>query len=277
MFGATSFKSLSCVQPVMIIEMDVSLDDTLGCGQAHRWKKIGGVWTGVLNDRVLEFKETGNGFVCSGTSDKKMILDYFRAEDDLGLIYREISEDPHIERLVKQCHGLRILKQEPWECTATYLLATNANVKRIGTMVENVCRTSGKDLGGFFTFPTPDELLAHCDDICECRLGYRDIRLLDLARSVADGELDLNDLRKADYKECIDTLKTVNGIGDKVADCIALFSYGHLEAFPIDARIKRKLKDVYDIDGTYAHVSSVVRKKFGRFGGYAQEFLYHCN
>jgi len=262
---------------MMIIELDVSLDDTLGCGQAHRWKKNNGVWSGVLRNRIIEFKETENGFVCSGTDDKKMIMDYFRADDDLELIYREISEDPHIAELVKKCHGLRILKQDPWECTATYLLATNANVKRIGTMVDNVCRTSGKDIGGFFTFPTAEELLAHCDDICKCKLGYRDLRLLELARLVADKELDLEDLRTADYEECVDSLKEVNGIGNKVADCIALFSYGHLNAFPIDARIEKRLKEIYGIEGGYAHVSSIVHKKFGRFGGYSQEFLYHCN
>ena len=276
MFGVTLFIFPSRFIHDVIVKLDVSLDDTLGCGQAHRWKKHGDVWKGVLRNNIIEFKETEHGFVCSGTSDRRMILDYFRADDDLDSIYREISTDPFMEKLVTGNHGLRILRQDPWECTATYLLATNANVGRIGTMVENVCVSSGRNLGGFYTFPTPDELLAHCDDICRCKLGYRDVRLLDLAHSVSDGELDLEGLRSADYMECISALKTVKGIGDKVADCIALFSYGHLEAFPIDARINKRLKEIYGLTGSYSTVSSAAREKFGRYGGYAQEFLYHC-
>ena len=259
----------------MKVKMDVSLDPTLGCGQAHRWKKKDGVWEGVLGDRIITLKENDDGFECSGTSDKRMILDYFREGDDLEEIYDEISGDPVISDLVEKHRGLRILRQEPWECTATYLLATNANVKRIGAMVDNVCREFGKDLGGRFSFPGPEDILNRSENICNCRLGYRDTRLIELARSVADGELDLASLKRAGYEECEETLKTVNGIGDKVADCIALFSYGHLEAFPIDARIKKHLSNIYGMEGSYAKVSGSARKKFGRYGGYAQEFLYH--
>jgi len=259
----------------MKIKMDVSLDPTLGCGQAHRWKKNGDVWEGVLGDRMITLKEDDEGFECYGTSDERMILDYFRGDDDIEEIYRDISGDPVIAGLVERHNGLRILRQEPWECTATYLLATNANVKRIGTMVDNVCREFGKDLGGRFSFPSPKEILDGPGDIYSCRLGYRDVRLTELAGKVADGELDLEGLRDAEYMECIETLKTVNGIGDKVADCIALFSYGHLEAFPIDARIKKQLSNIYGMDGSYCKVSETARRKFGRYGGYAQEFLYH--
>jgi len=259
----------------MKIKMDVSLDPTLGCGQAHRWKKKDGVWEGVIGNRIVTLKEDGEGFECSGTSDRQMILGYFRDDDDLEEIYREISCDPVISGLVEQHRGLRILRQEPWECTATYLLATNANVKRIGTMVDNVCREFGKDLGGRFSFPGPADILEGSENICNCRLGYRDVRLIELARIVAEGELDLEGLRDAGYRECVETLKTVNGIGDKVADCIALFSYGHLEAFPIDARIKKQLSKIYGIEGSYAKVSETARRRFGKYGGYAQEFLYH--
>jgi len=259
----------------MKIKMDVSLDPTLGCGQAHRWKKNDGIWEGVLGDRIVSLKEDDDGFECSGTSDRRMILDYFRDDDDIEEIYREISADPVISGLVDRYRGLRILRQGPWECTATYLLATNANVKRIGTMVDNVCREFGKDLGGRYSFPGPADILDGPGDMCSCRLGYRDVRLIGLARTVDDGELDLEGLRDAGYEECVETLKTVNGIGDKVADCIALFSYGHLEAFPIDARIRKQLSGIYGIDGNYRKVSETARRRFGRYGGYAQEFLYH--
>lgn len=260
---------------MMRIKMDVALDPTLGCGQAHRWLKKGGSWEGVLRNEVVTLTQTDDGFECNGTSDKDMILDYFRSDDDLDVIYEEISQDPVIAKGVSRFHGLRILRQDPWECTATYLLATNANVKRIGKMVDNVCVTFGNDLGTRHSFPEPEAILQCSDKACSCGLGYRDVRLVALAQMVADGELDLEELRSASYEECRDALKEVNGIGDKVADCIALFAYGHLEAFPIDARIKKSLADIYGISGSYPKVSEIVRKRFGRYGGYAQEFLYH--
>jgi 3-methyladenine DNA glycosylase/8-oxoguanine DNA glycosylase len=257
----------------MMIELDVSLDHTLGCGQAHRWFRKDGKWEGVIDGRIVTLEQLDNGFECSGIDDKR-ILEYFRSDDDIPYIYSEISKDDRVASLVKKFHGLRILKQEPWECTASYLLATNANVKRIGMMIDSVCREFGRDLDGRYSFPDPEDILRCPDNVCKCRLGFRDKRLVWLAAKVADNELDLNDLKTASYEECIETLKEVNGIGDKVADCIALFAYGHLDAVPIDARIKKRLSE-YGIEGNYKMMSSAARERFGPFAGYAQQFLYH--
>ena len=262
----------------MKIEMDVRLDPTLGCGQAHRWIRKGDSWEGVLGDEMVTLTQTDDGLECSGTSDKRRILDYFRAEDDLDLIYSEISKtDDYLAKLVKGCPGLRILRQDAWECIATYLLATNANVKRIGMMVESVCREFGRDLGGRSSFPTPEEIISKEECICNCRLGYRDARFVELAHRVHDGDIDPEGIKKMDYEECIETLLTINGVGPKVADCIALFAYGHMEAFPIDARIGKVLRNVYGQEGSYARLSAYSREKFGRYAGYAQEFLYHAD
>lgn len=262
----------------MRIRMDVSLDPTLGCGQAHRWFRDGDVWNGVLRNEMVELRQTEDGFECSGTSDRKMIEDYFRADDDLDAIYSEISDtDLFVAELVSKCPGMRILRQDPWECIATYLLATNANVKRIGAMVDSVCREFGRDLGGRYSFPTPEEIIAGEDRIKNCRLGYRDERFVELAHKVADNIIDPSDILRMDYDECVETLLTINGVGPKVADCIALFAYGHLEAFPIDARIGRVLKERYGREGSYRVLSEFAREKFGRYAGYAQEFLYHAD
>ncbi|MCL2712388.1 MAG: hypothetical protein FWD37_03830, partial [Methanomassiliicoccaceae archaeon] len=197
-------------------------------------------------------------------------------EDDLDIIYSEISEDPYVRMLAERCPGMRILKQDPWECVATYVIATNANVKRIGTMVENVCRTFGKDLGERFSFPAAKDIADNSHLIKDCILGYREERFVKLAERVADRELDLNSLERMNYDDCSNALKEIDGIGNKVADCISLFAYGHLNAFPIDARIERILNDVYGIAGKYEKMRSFASERFGRFAGYAQELLYHC-
>jgi N-glycosylase/DNA lyase len=257
------------------LDLKVSLDHTLGCGQAHRWTKKGNLWEGVLGNKIITLEERDGQILCEGTDDKNMMLDYLRHRDDLDLIYSEISEDPFVRRLASACPGMRILKQDPWECIATYVLATNANVKRIGAMVGSVCRTFGKDLGGRFSFPSAEDIAQRGHLIGGCKLGYREKRFIELAENVADNVIIPNDLAHMDYKECFDSLNTINGIGNKVADCVSLFAFGHLNAFPIDARIERVLKEVYGVTGSYKRLSSFASERFGRFAGYAQELLYH--
>lgn len=257
--------------------MDVSLDPTLGCGQAHRWTKKNDIWTGVVGNNVIELTQTGNGFRCSGC-EKNMILDYFRHEDDLSSIVEEISQkDDFVAKLAEKCPGLRVLRQNPWECTATYILATNANVKRIAKMVETVCNTFGTDLGGMHSFPEPKQILDKSDCVADCKLGYRAERLLGFAEMVDDGDFNPEALKKSDYEECVTTLKTIPGVGPKVADCVALFAYGHLDAFPVDVRISKIMETVYGVKGSYAKISEAGRGMFGAYAGYAQELLYHSS
>ena len=124
----------------MHLKIDVRLDPTLGCGQAHRWRKTGDIWQGILGKSIVNLKQSEDGIVAEGDVSEKTLLEYFRSEDDLDMIIGEISErDPYVASLSAHCPGLRILKQDEWECLATYLLATNANVARIGKMVESVC------------------------------------------------------------------------------------------------------------------------------------------
>ena len=262
----------------MDLALNVSLDPTLGCGQAHRWKKTDGTWEGVISNEVIRLRQTDEGISVDGSDDRASILHYLGADDDLDAIIAEISErDPYVASLASRCPGLRILRQEPWECTATYLLATNANVKRIASMVESVCNTFGKDLGCRHAFPTPGEILDRSEEIHSCKLGFREPRLIELAEKVENGEHDPYALCELDYNGCVEELKKINGIGPKVADCVALFAYSHLNAFPIDARISKVMEERYGITGSYRKVSEYGMDLFGRYAGYAQEFLYHSD
>lgn len=260
----------------MRMELEVSLDPTLGCGQAHRWRRDGEWWEGVVGDDVVRLRQTDYGAEVEGCTDRGRLMRYFRSEDDLPSIISEISErDPYVASLSQHCPGLRILKQDEWECLATYLLATNVNVKRIAKMVESVCDVFGRDLGARRAFPTPKEILDRADRVCECRLGFREERFVELARRVEDGEVDPEGIGELDYAGCVDALMDIKGVGPKVADCVAIFGYGHLEAFPVDVRISKVMESMYGVTGSYAKVASYGREKFGRYAGYAQEFLYH--
>ena len=259
------------------IRMDVALDPTLGCGQAHRWhKQSDGSWQGVIENDVVTLRQTENGFICEGASDLSAVRRYFREQDDLDEILSEISSaDPDVAFLSKACPGLRILKQPEWECLATYVLATNVNVKRISKMVESVCDLFGTDLGARRAFPTPGQILDKKERIGECRLGFREDRFITLAERTENGEIDIEGMKELSYPDLHAELCTIYGVGPKVADCIALFGYGHLEAFPVDVRIQKEMEARYGVTGSYKTVSSFGRRMFGRYAGYAQEFLYH--
>ena len=262
----------------MILDLDISLDPTLGCGQAHRWRRTEGGWEGVLGAEVVTLSQCEDGIHVRGTEDRSMLMRYLGAEDDLDAIISEISSrDQYVAGLAGRCPGLRILRQEPWECLATYLLATNANVARIGKMVESVCTVFGRDLGGRSSFPTPGQILDRRDEVASCRLGFREDRFIELAERVESGDVDPVALTELDYRGCVSALLDIKGVGPKVADCVALFGYGHLCAFPVDVRISKMMERMYGVSGSYRTVSEYGMSRFGAYAGYAQEFLYHAD
>jgi len=258
-------------------KIDVRLDPTLGCGQAHRWRKQpDDSWQGVIGKDVITLYQTPDGFDCEGCTDMAAVRSYFRAEDNLPAIIREISvADPQIAALSAACPGLRLLRQPEWECLATYVLATNVNVKRIAKMVESVCDHFGTDLGARRAFPTPRQILDGGSCIGECRLGFREGRFMELAQRIDSGDFNIRSPERLPYEELTARLQDLKGVGPKVADCVALFGYGRLEAFPVDVRIADEMKKRYGVTGNYQKIAAVGRERFGRYAGYAQEFLYH--
>ena len=253
----------------------LDLGYTLDSGQVFRWARDGEWWTGVVGQRSVRLRQRGSALDIEGDADQGFLRSYLRLDDDLEAIYRDISNDGCIAGIIDRFRGMRLIRQDPWECSASYLLASYSNVPRIKKMIEGVCRTYGRRLAdGRYAFPTPEELAEGSGDITACRLGYRADWIKCYARSVADGSFDLEELKRLDYRGAVRYLKTVKGIGDKVADCIALFSLDHLEACPVDVRIARAMREVYGVAGSYRKVSEHARRHFGRYAGYAQEYLY---
>ena len=261
----------------MELKMEIALDPTLGCGQAHRWRKqADGSWQGVIGNSVVTMYQTSDGVSFEG-GNPAAVREYLRADDDLREIIGCISRaDPYVAELSSKCPGLRILKQPEWECLGTYLLATNVNVKRIAKMVESVCDHFGTDLGERRAFPTPKQILDGRECIGECRLGFRESRFIELAERMESGDIDLERMKELDYSGLVSELQGIKGVGPKVADCVALFGFGRLEAFPVDVRIQKVVENIYGVTGSYEKVSRFGMERFGAYAGYAQEFLYHA-
>ncbi|PMB74133.1 8-oxoguanine DNA glycosylase [Candidatus Bathyarchaeota archaeon] len=272
------------------------LDLTLCCGQAFRWEKIGDWWYGIVKGKPLKVRQKGNLLEFENTS-QKFIENYFRLGDDLQTILTQIAKDKHMEKAVKTLKGLRVLRQDPWECLIAYICATYKNIPAIKQMLFNIAKNFGEKtvLDGytFYTFPTAEKLAkANLKELAECGLGYRAKYVSETAKKVANGEVEIESLKEKSYEKVRETLLTLRGVGLKVADCVSLFALEKLEAFPVDVWIKRAILKHYAnhfekefigkislkkslTKADYERLSLFGRNYFGVYAGYAQEYLFH--
>lgn len=254
------------------------LDRTLSCGQVFRWRREGDWWAGVVRGKEVRLRQRGCEIDIDGTIDEGELANYLRAEDDLDEIYQDIMISSGSERMMGILlgqRGLRLVRQDPWECSASFILATFVHIPRIEQMIDKICLTYGDRLpGGRNAFPRPEQIVRDPDGAKSCGLGFRCERFVQFARMVDSGAVDFQSLREMPYDDCVKELKKFPGIGDKVADCIALFALDHLEAFPVDVRIMRSMDHLFGLQGNYRRVSADSRALFGRYAGYAQEYIY---
>ncbi len=237
--------------------------------------------------------------------DSSFVTRYFRLDVDLDHVLAAISKDEAVSRAVERFYGLRIVSQEPWECLASFVLATNANIPRIRKMVAAVCSRYGSAMefegGSYSAFPSADALARATEaDLASCGLGYRAPFLKRVAVAVSEGKIDFQRASDLGYLEARKLLlaellgeKVLLGVGPKVADCVLLYSLGKDEAFPIDVWIGKILAKAYPgvigpalkkrliVDGKvklspsdYGRISEKVRSYFGAYAGYAQQYLY---
>lgn len=255
----------------------MDLEHTLTCGQAFRWRRRGEGWEGVVCGKMVRLWQRGRRVDVESELGHGALERYFRADDDHEAILRSISKDEYVAGLVRRFRGLRLLRQDPWECSASYILATFSNIPRIRGMIERICALYGDEVEpGVRAFPRPGDILSDEGAARTCGLGFRCGRFLEYARRVDGGEVDFESLRAMGYEGAHRRLVALEGIGDKVADCVAVFSLDHLEAFPVDVRIGRVLRERYGMTGGYARLSRQARERFGPYGGYAQEFIYYA-
>jgi N-glycosylase/DNA lyase len=210
-----------------------------------------------------------------GKADVKNDLrEHLRAQDDVSKIQRALGEDKVIARGLRSMRGLRIVKIDEWEALASFVLATYANIPRIIKMIDAISREYGREIvEGVFSFPTRSELSnAKVSDLARLGLGYRAKYLHELCRAVDEDKL--RHLKRLGYEELREKLKVLPGVGDKVADCVSLFGFGKLEAFPIDVWMERALSRLYGQKGSYSKLREFAASRFGLYAGYAQEYIY---
>jgi len=254
-----------------------SLQHTLECGQFFRFTKALDTYIIQSSDRIFSLWQKGEFLFFDGV-EEPFVVHFFRLDEDLDLIYNEIDRDPVIHQAVEKYRGLRIIRQDPWECLISFLCSSAKAISQIRFMIEVLCKSSGRKIcrGNYvgYGFPEP-----HCMEtplqLEPVKAGFRTKYLVKASQCI--DRSDLLSLRSLSYKEARKRLMSHSGVGKKVADCALLYSLDFLEAFPMDTWIRKGLRKFYfrgRKTGEKA-MEEFVSNHFGPYAGYAQLYLFH--
>jgi N-glycosylase/DNA lyase len=259
----------------------------LECGQSFRWQPINGWYYGVVEGRQLKIRQEKQALIVESSDDEQpdrleaSLRHYLDLNRDLPAILKAVDIDPFIHRSIETFRGMRILNQAVWECLASFILSQNNNVPRIKGIIRTISAQFGEKItfqdSVDYAFPTPQALAeAGVEALYDCRLGYRAPYLWTVSSAIAAGEFDPESLKSMPYAEAKRELMGFKGIGEKVADCICLFSLGHVQALPIDVWVKRIIEQLYlKREASIREIRQFAEDYFGEYLGYAQQYLFH--
>lgn len=263
---------------------DLDLDKTLNCGQCFRWNKLpDGSWFGIINNNLYMIKEKifadGQfGFITTASVDEvySILVDYFQLEVDYLDKIDFGRLDEYTLKYLEYGKGIRILKQDKWEMLITFIISQRNSIKRIGNTVEKLSEAFGTEISfevngkiySKYTFPTANQL-KNKDLSKDFGLGYRDKYIVSAVNRIYNDIDLLRRIEKLPSEKCVWMLTTLPGIGDKVANCVALFGMGKLDCFPVDTWIQKGLQE---------QSANGIRMKFENFkevAGYVQQCMFY--
>jgi len=262
----------------------INVENSINSGQVFLWKKNKKYWYGINGQDVLKIDNLGD--IKSYQNNK---IDFFRKKDDIEKIIKSISKDSVTKKAVKQYLGLRILEQDPFQCLISFITSSNSNIQKIKNNLEKISKKFGTKIKfenqEFFLFPEPKKLAkASINEIKSCGVGYRAQFIKEAASMTMLKKIDFEYLKKSNYQEAKKEICLIPGVGNKVADCVLLFSLNKLEAFPLDRWIIRILEKYYSdkfqletktiTEKQYDIIHEKILNHFGPFAGYAQQFLF---
>lgn len=223
---------------------------TFECGQAFRWNpNEKGVYCGIASGNYAEIYNNGKDIIIESDFSESSLefwSNYFDLKRDYGKIIEKISTDEILKKASSFGSGIRILSQEPWEALCSFIISQNNNIPRIKGIIERLCTSFGQKCNNGYAFPTA-ELLSSLttDDLAPLRCGFRARYIIDAAKKVSSGEIDLEALKKCDEEASRRALMSITGVGPKVADCTMLFGLGKIDSFPRDVWIKRAMDSLF--------------------------------
>ena len=266
---------------------DYDLAATLESGQAFRWNHVDGGWNGVIRDRWVRLR--ADEFSITAEAAQPMtnwnwLTDYLQIELDLSAVVSTFPDDEPIRAAVNACRGLRLLRQDPWECLASFILSSTKQIVQIRQIVSVLCERFGEPIPAApqyapaFGFPSPARLARATEaELRACKMGFRAPYLLETARAVTEGRIDLERLRELPVEIAREELVNLPGVGHKIADCVLLFAYGFPTAFPVDVWVIKALQKLYfpRRRASAKRLRHFSETHFGPNAGYAQQYLFH--
>ncbi len=255
---------------------DFNLEYTLECGQIFRINRENNWYYINAREKFFKICQVKNEIEFHGV-DKKFIINFFSLDENLSKILKEINRDKYIKKSIDKYRGLRIIRQDPWECLISFICSTASNIPRIKSKLRALSESFGKkvSLDGVdnYAFPAPGNINNY-KTILNAKTGFRAKYIFEANNSV--NVKKLNSLKTLSYENAKNELKKVNGVGDKVADCVLLFSLGFNQALPVDTWIKKTMQLLYFDNTTVSNekIRAFGLEYFGTYAGYAQQYLF---
>lgn len=249
-----------------------SLDETLDCGQAFRFSKVGEIWQGVVGGRLLKMSQSGREITFYDMTCGEFcadFYDYFTLGFDYASLQKRLCGDAVLRRAIAFAGGIRLLKQDKWETLCSFIISQNNNIPRIKGIISRLCEALGEPVGdsGEYTFPSAETVArGGMAALTPLRAGFRAKYILDAAKKISSGEVALDRLETLPLDQARAELMKINGVGPKVSECVLLFSAARFSAFPMDVWMKRVMAVLYPA-GLPASAAE--------YRGIAQQYLFH--
>jgi N-glycosylase/DNA lyase len=273
------------------------LTSTIYSGQSFVWNPVisgeygeDSIHEGIIGNERYRIRSALHGLeiilpLKLSKKTQAILGNYFRLDDDLDDIFQSVPRnDGYLSKLIIRYKGLHLLRQDPWECLVSFICSSNNNMKRIRRMIDNIrqfCGPKHSDINGIFSsFPSAKILMDFGEqNLREIGLGFRAKYVYETAVIMVEENVDLNEVRNFSYQDALSFLTRFPGVGDKVANCVMLFSLDQLRAFPVDVWIKRVLRQEYFFCDGINISDNMLRpnsqKLFGPNAGYVNQYLFH--
>ncbi len=240
---------------------DFNLEHTLDSGQFFRYEKKGDWYYCRERDKQFRIRQKGNDLKFEG-ADEKYVKQLFGLNCNYNKIIQELTKDKTLLPAIKKYHGLRIMQRDPWETLISFQCSIFSNIKKIKLNMKSLAKEFGKDFAG---------KLNNLQKIKKCSTGFRAKYVYQANKMVDDRYFEK--LKKMNYQEAKQELMKLPGVGEKVADCVCLFSLGKIEAFPTDVWIARAMEKHYK-KTKIKNIQEFAKQQW-KYPGYAQQFLFH--
>ena len=249
-----------------------NLQETFECGQCFRWLPgDDGSYTGVVRQNVITLRTDGDDLLVAGLDQaeaEQRLIPYLALDEDYAAIQEQFRRNAQLAQAVDYARGIRVLRQDRWEALCSFILSQNNNIKRIKGIIARLCESFGEPLGGGdYAFPGPEALASLSEeDLAPLRCGFRARYVLDAARKVAGGEVDLDAVAALPTEEAAVELQAICGVGIKVAHCALLYGFHRIECLPVDVWMRRVMATLYP---------NGLPQELLPYAGIAQQYLFH--